>query len=255
MDNTIIDNTIIDNTIIDNTIIDNTIIDNTIIDNTIVNNSIINDTIIDNTKKELKKKSSVDYKYICIKKDFFDITMIYLNNLTLKKKKYIEIIYKSPSVFLEGLFFKTPAIAIKDIIIYYKENKYYQSNNIINPTIKLLLNYKDHSQFINILRSIDECISNYINKYAFELENDLKTYYSDNRSISCFNYEQIIKFRYNNIIELHMKSYLDNLFIKEIENNKNDDKYIFTFNISNIYFSNKNNLLPLVKCNRCEKVI
>ena len=126
------------------------------------NNTIIDNTIIDNTKKD-KKKSSVDYKYICIKKDIFDITMVYLNNLTLKKKKYIEIIYKSPSVFLEGLFFKTPAISIKDIIIYYKENKYYQSNSILNPTLKLLLNYKDHSQFISILRNIDECISNYIN--------------------------------------------------------------------------------------------
>jgi len=212
------------------------------------------DIIIDN-KKEIKKKTIVDYKYICIKKDVFDITMVYLNNSTLKKKKYIEIIYKSPSVFLEGLFFKTPPISIKDIIIYYKENKYYQSNNILNPTIKLLLNYKDHTQFINILRNIDEYISNYINKYAFEIENDLKTYYNDNRTISCFNYEQIIKFRYNNMIELHMKSYLENSIIKELENNKNDIKYIFTFNISNIYFSNNNNLLPLVKCNRCEAII
>ena len=231
----------------------NSIIDNTIVDNTIVDNTIVDNTIVDNTKKD-KKKSSVDYKYICIKKDVFDITMVYLNYLTLKKKKYIEIIYKSPSVFLEGLFFKTPAISIKDIIIYYKENKYYQSNTILNPTLKLLLNYKDHSQFISILRNIDECISNYINKNAFELEHDLKLYYNDNRPISCFNYEQIIKFRYNNIIELHMKSYLDNEIIKEIENNKNDSKYIFTFNISNIYFSNKNNLLPLVKCNRCETI-
>ena len=238
---------------------------NTIIINKNVNNNVddtINDTIndsvndsVNDNKKELKKKSSVDYKYICIKKDVFDITMVYLNYLTLKKKKYIEIIYKSPSVFLEGLFFKTPAISIKDIIIYYKENKYFQTNTILNPTIKLLLNYKEHTQFINILRSIDECISNYINKYSFELESDLKTYYNDTRTISCFNYEQIIKFKYNNIIELHMKSYLDTSFIKEIENTKNDSHYIFTFNISNIYFSNNNNLLPLVKCNRCEQVI
>jgi len=221
--------------------------------NTIIDNTIIDNTIIDNNKKD-KKKASVDYKYICIKKDVFDITMVYLNYSTLKKKKYIEIIYKSPSVFLEGLFFKTPSISIKDIIIYYKENKYHHTNAILNPTLKLLLNYKDHSQFISILRNIDECISNYINKNDFEIENDLKLYYNDNRSLSCFNYEQIIKFRYNNIIELHMKSYLDNEIIKEIENNKNDSKYIFTFNISNIYFSNKNNLLPLVKCNRCETI-
>ena len=121
--------------------------------------------------------------------------------------------------------------------------------------IRICCLHHNMEQFINILRSIDECIFNYINKYSFELESDLKTYYNDTRTISCFNYEQIIKFKYNNIIELHMKSYLDTSFIKEIENTKNDSHYIFTFNISNIYFSNNNNLLPLVKCNRCEQVI
>jgi hypothetical protein len=241
----------------------------------------MSNTLVDNTIQQsnynkfnqvTKTNSSVDYKYICIKKDVFDITMLYLNYLSLQKNKYIEIIYKSPSVFLEGLYFKTPPISAKDIIIYYKENKNYKLNNYntnrnpsntLNPSIKLLLNHKEHSNFINILRSIDETISTYINKYAIEIENDLITYYNDNRTISTFNYEQIIKFRNNNIIEIHMKSYLDKLILNELENNidKNIDKnidnniekkYIFTFNISNIYFSNNNNLLPLVKCNRCE---
>ena len=249
-----------------------------------------------NNQQIIKKNTSVDYKYICIKKDVFDSSMIYLNYSSLKKNKYIEIIYKSPSVFLEGLFFKTPPIALKDIIIYYKENKsyysnynYHQSNHNtnyhtnFNPTIKLLLNYKDHTQFINILRTIDEHISTYINKYAVEIENDLLNYYNDNRPISSFNYEQIIKFRnasvpnkvsntvnvnntilntVNNTIEIHMKSYLDTAIIDmldgkidgKIDNTLDDKKYIFTFNISNIYFSNNNNLLPLVKCNRCESI-
>ena len=224
-----------------------------------------------NSQQIIKKNTSVDYKYICIKKDVFDSSMIYLNYSSLKKNKYIEIIYKSPSVFLEGLFFKTPPIALKDIIIYYKENKSYHSNYYsnshsnqhtnYNPTIKLLLNYKDHTQFINILRTIDEYISTYINKYSIEIENDLLTYYNDNRTISNFNYEQIIKFRnssINNTIEIHMKSYLDNFIIDmldtKIDNTLDDKKYIFTFNISNIYFSNNNNLLPLVKCNKCESV-
>jgi len=206
--------------------------------------------------------------------------MIYLNYSSLKKNKYIEIIYKSPSVFLEGLFFKTPPIALKDVVIYYKENKYYQSNHNsnhnsnhqshtytnYNPTIKLLLNYKDHTQFINIMRTIDEYISTYINKYAVEIENDLLTYYNDNRTLSSFNYEQIIKFRNhsgntttgNNTIEIHMKSYLDNVIIDMLDNKVvnviDNKKYVFTFNISNIYFSNNNNLLPLVKCNKCESV-
>jgi hypothetical protein len=233
----------------------------------------------------IKKNTSVDYKYICIKKDVFDSSMIYLNNSSLKKNKYIEIIYKSPSVFLEGLFFKTPPIALKDIIVYYKENKTYnnyhhsQTNHNPqinhNPTIKLLLNYKEHTQFINILRTIDEYISTYINKYSVEIENDLLNYYNDSRTLSSFNYEQIIKFRNhpghtntntntntNTTIEIHMKSYLDNNTIdmldskvdSKVDNKINDKKFIFTFNISNIYFSNNNNLLPLVKCNKCESV-
>ena len=209
----------------------------------------------------VKKNTSVDYKYICIKKDVFDSSMIYLNYSSLKKNKYIEIIYKSPSVFLEGLFFKTPPIALKDIVIYYKENKYHHNTQTnYNPTIKLLLNYKDHTHFINILRTIDEHISTYINKYSIEIEQDLCTYYNDNRSLSSFNYEQIIKFRNNttNTIEIHMKSYLDNAIIdmldSKIETPLDDKKYVFTFNISNIYFSNNNNLLPLVKCNKCESV-
>ena len=108
--------------------------------------------------------------------------------ISLKKKKFIEIIYKSPSVFLEGLFFKTPPISKKDIIIYYKEHKnnYYNKYNnqpntpyISNPTIKLLLNYKEHTQIINILRSIDENISKYINQNSFDIEDNLKKYYND----------------------------------------------------------------------------
>jgi hypothetical protein len=208
--------------------------------------------------QQTKQNSSVEYKYICIKKDFFDSNMICLNYSSLKNKKFIEIIYKSPSVFLEGLFLKTPPISSKDILIYYKENKNYQTNyqlnNNLNPTLKLVLNHQNHSQFINILRTIDETISNYINKYSIEIENDLVKYYNDTRTMSSFKYEQIIKYRYNNIIELHMKSYLDKLIVDELEKNTEDKKYIFTFNISNIYFSNNNNLLPLVKCNRCEMV-
>ena len=196
-----------------------------------------------------KQNTSVDYKYICIKKDQFDISMVYLNYLSLKQKKFIEIIYKSPSIFLDGLFLKTPLISHKDIIIYYKDTKY---NSLNNPTIKIVLNYKEHSHFINILRSIDEYISNYINKYSNDIETYLKTYYDDNRTLLNFNYEQIIKFKYNNIIELHMKSYLDPTIITKLENNKENINYNFTFNISNIYFSNNNNLLPLVKCNKCE---
>ena len=47
--------------------------------------------------------------------------MVYLNYLSLQQKKFIEIIYKSPSVFLDGLFFKTPLISHKDNIYLMRE--------------------------------------------------------------------------------------------------------------------------------------
>lgn len=50
--------------------------------------------------------SSIDFRYICIKKDHFDVDMIYLKYINLKKENYIEIIYKSPSIFLDGLFLR-----------------------------------------------------------------------------------------------------------------------------------------------------
>ena len=36
---------------------------------------------------------TVDYKYICIKKDFFDTNMIYLDYTNLRNVNYIEILY------------------------------------------------------------------------------------------------------------------------------------------------------------------
>ena len=71
-----------------------------------------------------KNDSSVDYKYICIKKDCFDANMIILNYNNIKKYNYIEIIYKSPTITLEGLFFKTPPISGNAISVFYKVKKF-----------------------------------------------------------------------------------------------------------------------------------
>jgi hypothetical protein len=82
-----------------------------------------NKNIQDNRIIQYKKNNtSVEYKYICIKKDVFDENMIHLNYSSLKEKKFIEIIYKSPSVYLEGLYFKTPPISLKDIFIICNQN-------------------------------------------------------------------------------------------------------------------------------------
>ena len=264
------------------------------------NNNQKNSSNFHNTQYHKKNDLVVDYKYICIKKDFFDVNMINLNYKNLKYNNYIEIIYKTPCMLLEGIYFKTPVISSNNISVYHKER---YMNNI---SIKLLLNQKEHPQFIQILRSIDEYISSYINKFAVEINNELqdenendtrndtndngngngngndgnykiyKQYSNISRSVSMLTYEQIIKYnvykhntyRYNgsgssggngngNTSEnesyhIYLKSYLDKDIISDLENNSNK-KYIFTFNISNIYISN-NSLTPLIKCNRCEVV-
>jgi len=233
-----------------------------------------------------KPDTIVDYKYICIKKDYFDVNMVQLNYANINYTNQIEINYRSSSIYLEGLFFKTPPISGNAVSIYHKENN---SNNI---TIKLLLNQKEHPQFIQILRSIDEHISGYINKFSTEIENVLQNDMQNNmqnnilsssnqnsintinymnmndRSLSMFKYEQIIKYNYHrsgynneniknndekiDTYQIYLKSYLDRNTIYELEK-KMDKKYSFTFNISNIYLSN-NSLLPLIKCNRCDVV-
>jgi len=229
-----------------------------------------------------KPDTLVDYKYICIKKDNFDVNMIQLNYNNIRQNNHIEIIYKTPSILLEGLFLKTPAISGNNISVFHKEK------NLNNITIKLLINQKEHSQFIQILKSIDEHISGYINKFTTEIENELRREvnsdintinnnyklinmnsinYMNERSLSMFKYEQIIKYNYHRSVsdnvknndekidtyQIYLKSYLDKNTILELEKKLNK-KYIFTFNISNIYLSNTS-LLPLIKCNRCEVVV
>jgi hypothetical protein len=256
--------------------------------NIVDNNQQIKNTQSCNNNQSNNKKPDtiVDYKYICIKKDYFDVSLVQLNYTNIKKNNHIEIIYKSPSILLEGLFFKTPPISSNTISIFHKEK------NLNNITIKLLINQKEHSQFIQILRSIDEHVSGYINKFSTEIENELNndvqnnnihnnnplnlnhlnhlknTNYINDRTLSMFKYEQIIKYNYHrsgynnetiknneekiDTYQIYLKSYLDKNTILELEKQLNK-KYIFTFNISNIYLCN-NSLLPLIKCNRCEVV-
>ena len=220
-----------------------------------------------NTQYFRKNNSSVDFKYICIRKEFFDVSMVSLNYKDLKKNNHIEIIYKSPSAFLEGLFFKTPKIKSQYISIIHKENNF---NNII---LKLSLNYHEHSQFINILRQIDEHLSSNLYNSAKDIEHvmlkqdnsetveqtiqPLQPLQSSPKplSLQSYRYEQLIRFKnHGETIEMTMKSYLDTDMVHELEKKMSNTAYILTFNISNIFLGNQS-YMPLIKCNRCEKVI
>lgn len=241
-------------------------------------NTNINTNTNTNTNNNYQKHdNSVEYKYICIKKDLFDVNMVELNYKNSKQNRHIDIIYKSPSITLEGLFFKTPEISSNNIIVYHKDN------NVNNITLKISLNQTVNPHFIQMMRSIDEYLSSYVNRNSIEInaeinssdiidssiyENSCNNSYNNSYSytnISMLKYEQIIKYNsykssivnYSGekieIYQMFLKSYLDKKIINELEKQLFDKKYIFTFNITNIYFGN-NTLIPLIKCNRCEVV-
>jgi len=210
-----------------------------------------------------KRNDNVSFKYLCIKKEYFNPSMIYLNYISIIDRKCIEVIYRSPSIYLDGLFFKTPNIKPNQITIMRKDK---QPNNI---TIKIKL---DNVEFINIIKSIDDYIKNYIYRYSKDINRVINKSNDNTNCIEMYKYDNILKI-FNNSCEIHLKSYLDSKIINELQlynkpikqtyihpnaNKNNIDvdvlnnrNYIFTFNISNIYITS-NSLIPLVKCNRCE---
>jgi hypothetical protein len=210
-----------------------------------------------------KTDNSAEFKYICIKKEFFDVNMIYLNYTDVKKDKYIEIIYKSPSIFLEGLFFKTPPLNASQIRLVYKDKHNY---NYITVKITLDNSIEKQAEFIKMLNKTDEYINNYILRFAKDInkeffKNDIKNDINNvMNTIEMFRYDNILKHRGGNNWELNMKSYLDKPSLDMLSkssfnnNNNNNNKYIFTFNITNIYLGNVN-LIPLIKCNKCETIL
>jgi len=243
-------------------------------------------------KDEGKKRyydNTVDFQYICIKKEHFDVNMVYLKYTNLKKENYMEIIYKSPSIFLDGLFFKTPPLNISQLSIFTKDRMPFTS------VITCILDRGINSEFINMLKSIDSYLNNYIIRHARDI--NIKMNEDENHYL---NYETILKPWYhsntysnkkrdtreqlpystiaagNNILGntsskkwacnyvINFKSYLDRAVLEALKQsildknkdrcNSPENKYIITFNISNIYFS-KTALTPLIKCNKCEEVV
>lgn len=246
----------------------------TIVLNNVLDNKI--DEIVPN--KDRYNDNTVNFRYICIKKEHFDVNMVYLKYTNLKKEKYIEIIYKSPSIYLDGLFFKTPPLNISQILVFTKDKIPYTS------MITTILDRIANVEFINMLKSIDTFVFNYIARQSKDInikmhedenhhlnyEPILKPYYQTNKqndanthlqyaTITAWNTSSSSKWLGN--YTLNFKSYLERSIlenlkksIRENHSSNTEKKYVITFNISNIYFSNKA-LTPLIKCNKCEEVI
>ena len=246
-------------------------------------NNVLDDKIEEVVKvQERYYDNTVDFRYICIKKEHFDVNMIYLKYTNLKKEKYMEIIYKSPSIFLDGLFFKTPPLNLSQLSVFTKDKIPYTS------VITTILDRVGNIDFINMLKSIDTYLSNYIVRHARDINTKMQE--DENHYL---NYEPILKpcyqsnktdvnkqLQYATITAwntssskwvgnytLSFKSYLERSMLDSLKksiqekhsnnasNSSNaEKKYVLTFNISNIYFSNTA-LTPLIKCNKCEEII
>lgn len=218
--------------------------------------------------KTQQHATNVEFNYICIKREFFDPNMIYLNYYQLKKKKYIEIIYKSPSIFLEGLFFKTPPIELNNITIYRNDKIPRYLNKTENIEIKLHFNMDnpEHAKFITILNNLDKYLIEYMDKCKTDIERELQANYNDYRKISEFEYSNTIKQSEadKGIWQMSLRSYIDKRITSDIYKKKQNlnkaigtvnetdtaksTKYVFTFNISNIYFGSSH-ITPLIKTN------
>jgi hypothetical protein len=208
--------------------------------------------------------------------------MIYIKYINLKKANYIEIIYKSPSIFLDGLFFKTPPLNASQLSIFTKDRMPYTS------VLSAVLDRNANSEFINMLKSIDTYLSNYIIRHARDInskmnedenhylnyENILKPYYRSNKKpvASESSYSSIAaRNTYSNRVDksfktwtgdymINFKSYLERSILDTLKHSildksisNTEKKYVITFNISNIYFS-QSALTPLIKCNKCELI-
>lgn len=96
-------------------------------------------------------------KFLIIKNDHFNVNFIHFNISTNKNEQFINVIYKSPTIFLDCLVLETPWLYVKKPLIERKN------------TDKMFLELafgsdKLSKQFFNILNSIDNFTNNFLNK-------------------------------------------------------------------------------------------
>ena len=200
----------------------------------VVNNK---DIVINNFKEEDKYDCFKNQKilsnkgFMIIILDCFNDEFIYYEHKEVKRKKFINIIYKSPTIFLNGLTFETPWMkTVKDCYSIYNNNtKYWLEQTFID--------YQDDSEinlFLQIMNNIDKNVINYLDSYKnyLELDDNIKNNIFDRKEDS--NKKDI----YNNEYYLeHMDYDNEDLFCKNIKID-NEDKYFYIKNKIDVYLKN-----------------
>jgi hypothetical protein len=79
--------------------------------------------------------------------------------------------------------------------------------------------------FINILRTLDTYVLQYLDKYKQEIENELSTNYKDTRSLASFKYVNVIKKVEKSLENTQYKQINDN---QELLNSQSEGTYILS---------------------------
>jgi hypothetical protein len=267
---------------------------NDIIEKKDVVNPVNEDQVLTHVLDRKYDNNTIDFKYICIKKEHFDVGMIYLKYTNLKKENYIEIIYKSPSIHLDGLFFKTPVLKSLQLAVSIKDK-----GNFTSAYIQCILNKNENADFINMMKSIDTYISAYIARHARDINFKMQGVSSiniddKNNEYHYLNYENIIKphyskqsgnlsysivagsglevMEYNNKnkfatnasrsdkrwlgdYEIVFKSYIDRKLLDTIRQELVSANKKYIITFNiSNLYFGKTGIVPLIKCNKCDEL-
>ena len=203
--------------------------------NNSVNNNINNNQIIkreEGTSDKSKNQRFIFNKgFMVILLDSFNDEFIYYEHKEVRRKKFINIIYKSPTIFLNGLTFETPWMTIiKNCYpIINNETKYWLEQTFIG--------YKNDSEinlFLQVINNIDKNVINYLDSYKNYLELNKNNDFFDKKS-ELDNEE--INYNYNNKNLNDIEG--EDLFCKNMkENTDNEDKYLYLKSKVDIYLKN-----------------
>lgn len=116
-------------------------------------------------------------KILGINIDYFNSNFLYFNINNQRSLDFINMIYRSPTIFLDGIIFETPWMKVVKPLHYLKlknDEKCYLELSFIgyedDPEIKL---------FYNCINSIDKTTINFINKHQNIFKNNNSKYLNE----------------------------------------------------------------------------
>lgn len=230
----------------------------------VLNNKNINDNKINNEiQQNSQKKDEIselikNQKYLFNKSfmviilDCFNDEFIYYEHKEVRKKKFINIIYKSPTIFLNGLTFETPWMkTIKDCYpIINNDTKYWLEQTFIGNEDDSEINL-----FLQVMNNIDKNVINYLDSYKNYLELDKynNNFYDkinnnknnednekniDNKNLESKNQDEN-QDNNRDKNQVNTQELIENLFCKNIKiNMENESKYSYLKNKIDIYLKN-----------------